>query len=74
MANCKFDWSICQTCANAGSNLCPLENNRTIKELKDSIKNLENKMDDLEGETDDLEGRVDDLEDELESKGSGNQF
>jgi len=62
MANCNFDWSICQTCANAGSNLCPLENNRTVRKLKNEIEDLEGKIDDLKGDIDDLEARIDDLE------------
>jgi len=55
MAKCNFEWSMCTTCANAGSSLCPLENNRTIRELQDKIDDLENEIDDLEGRIDDLE-------------------
>jgi len=54
MANCNFDWSMCETCANAGSNLCPLENNRTIKNLKRKMRELEDKVEELE---DELENR-----------------
>ncbi len=48
MANCNFDWSMCTTCANAGSNLCPLENNRTIQDLKDRVDELESKIEEME--------------------------
>jgi len=62
MANCNFEWSMCQTCANAGSNLCPLENNRTIRKLKDEIEDLEREIKGLKGDIDDLEAKIDDLE------------
>ncbi len=48
MSQCKFDWSICTTCASQGNNLCPLENNRTIKRIKTKIQELETKIRDLE--------------------------
>ncbi|MFA5413524.1 MAG: hypothetical protein WC348_03215 [Patescibacteria group bacterium] len=48
MPKCNFGWSMCSTCANAGSNLCPLENNRTIQELQRQIKELESRVYDLE--------------------------
>lgn len=48
MTKCNFEWSVCTTCANAGFNLCPLENNRTIKKLKREIEELKQKLDDLE--------------------------
>lgn len=44
MANCNFDWSVCQVCASQGSNLCPLENNRTIKEIKRKLRELEEEL------------------------------
>ena len=54
MEKCNFEWSMCQTCASAGSNLCPLENNRTIQELKDEIENLEARIAELEEEIEGL--------------------
>jgi len=54
MAKCNFEWSMCTTCANAGLSLCPLENNRTIRELQDKIDDLENEIDDIEERIDDL--------------------
>jgi len=48
MANCDFDWSMCTTCASAGGNLCPLENNRTIRKLKARIDELESKIEETE--------------------------
>lgn len=61
MANCNFEWSICQICANAGSSLCPLENNRTVRKLRDEIEDLEGKIDDLEGDINGLEEKIDGL-------------
>lgn len=46
---CDFEWQMCTTCAYAGSNLCPFENNKTIKKLKQKIEELEERVDDLEG-------------------------
>lgn len=57
MANCNFGSSMCQTCASASSNLCPLRNNRTIRELRDKIDDLENEISDLESRIDDLESK-----------------
>lgn len=48
MARCNFEASMCQICASAGTNFCPLENNRTIRELKDEIENLEVRLVELE--------------------------
>ena len=45
---------MCQTCANAGTNLCPLENNRTIQELKDEIEGLLARIIDLEEQIENL--------------------
>jgi len=54
MSKCNFEWSMCQTCANAGTNLCPLENNRTIQELKDEIEGLLARIIDLEEQIENL--------------------
>ena len=48
MEKCDFDWSLCVTCANARSSLCPLENNPTIKNLKREIQDLEYRLNNLE--------------------------
>lgn len=48
MAKCNFDWSMCTTCANAGSSLCPLDNHRTIKNLKRRMDELEEKIERFE--------------------------
>ena len=55
MADCNFEWSMCQTCAKGGSNQCPLENNRTIKEIKDDIRKLKSEVDGLESRIDESE-------------------
>lgn len=43
-------WSVCATCSKSGSNLCPLENNKTIQEIKGQIRNLESRINYLENE------------------------
>jgi len=39
---------MCTTCANAGANLCPLENNRSIQDLKARLDELESKIEEME--------------------------
>lgn len=45
---CNFEWTMCETCASAGSSLCPLEHNRTIKRLKQEIEDLKAKLNNIE--------------------------
>lgn len=47
MANCNFNWSMCQTCSSQGSSQCPIENNRTIREIKRRLDDLEQKIDNI---------------------------
>lgn len=51
MANCGFEWSMCATCANSGSSLCPIEHTRTIKELKEEIEELEDRVNQIDQKT-----------------------
>jgi len=44
MSDCNFEWSMCATCSKTGSKSCPLENSRTIKDLKSRVDYLEDEI------------------------------
>jgi len=44
MSNCNIEWSACKTCSYHGSNLCPLENNRTIEDVKRKLRDFEDRL------------------------------